>query len=515
MVESVVISLSGGIGLLVASLESVRYWQQWQHQRPTDLYWNSVLLGLIVSALVAVGLAVTVDPAPWLWSWLLVGSLLGALSVVLSPLGRAAQGIALVGACLAAIGVLPHDATNLIQLAAMGLGLGLVGIPTLLLMPLQTGINLLQSLTQSWLLIAGMSWGIRLAALSDSVLAEWLKIVPLGLGALALVAGTVPILVEPSTPTNTQSTLASSKPLAISSRVATSASALWGRGIGCLVSGILAWVLVRNWLTQSQFYAQLFTVGLILSLIILWVDSQLTTWHPEQPQASRSQLLWRGCVSLMLVGGGSLLALRLGGSYGSALMGLGLLAFPCRWGATAALFLASRPLVQSLLYEFDLNLSGINITHTYTYAALYLGSAVVIVALLIAWIYIAKAPMLTSGSLTLGSIAISGMTGYFLHLEPQAAFLLGSMMVALVIAALDPVIQTLSVDAIPLWSGSQGLMLILVATLTAIVSTDLTLAGSQATRVERLIVLGVIALGLGSVLLGAWIWSHWRDSRSP
>ncbi len=502
--EPVVIALSGGIGLVVALLEGFRYRSRWIQERPIAAYSSNLLVGLSLTGVGALATLLVTDPALQLWPWLLAGGLIGTWQVVMSPLGRAAQAVGLTGVCLATLALLGGSDTPLIQLAALGLGVGLVGIPSLLAIPLASGLALLQGMAQVWVLLAAISWGIRLAELSDSSLTDWLRILPAGLAALTLVGGTVPLLIETSSEATTD-------PQTLE-RLQNADRIQWrswlGRGIGVGVAGILALTLVRNWLLQDEFHALLFSVGLVLSFLFLGLDQQLDQRHPEQPTLSGPHLLWRGCMSIVLVGGGSLLALRLGGSYGVALLGLGVLIFPGHWGSMTAVFFASRPLVQSLLYEFDLNLSGINITHSYTYAALYLGMAFIGIASMITWIYGRRMPLVTLMGLTLGSILLSSLTGYFIHLEPQASFLLGSMMVALILAALEPVLADCLSRPLSIWLGSQGLLLALMATLTAIVTTNLTELGNQATRVERLMVLASISgvFVLGSGLL--WVWQN-------
>jgi hypothetical protein len=282
--------------------------------------------------------------------------------------------------------------------------------------------------------------------------------------------------------------------------------------VGVVVAALLGLMLIQNQLLQDNFYTLCFSAGLIGSLLLGGLES--SAMLPQSSQAlaaSGSQLVWRGVLGLILVGGGALLSLRLGGSYGAAVIGLGLLAFPAQWGATAAVFLAVRPLVQSLLYEFDLNLSGINITHSYTYAALYLGIAGLAVALTVSWVYATSHPVITAVGLTLASVAGSALIGYFIHLEPQAAFLLGSIMVALVIATLDPVWRS-RWDTVPTWLGTQGLLLTALTTLTALVTTELTAAGNVASRQERALVFLGATLILAVIIAGIALW-HRRTGR--
>jgi len=215
------------------------------------------------------------------------------------------------------------------------------------------------------------------------------------------------------------------------------------------------------------------------------------------------------------VGGGALLALRLGGSYGAALLGLGCLAFPSRWGAMAALFLSARPLLQNLLHQFNLHRAGIDLTQPYVSAALYLGIAGMVLATLIHGLYGQDKPMRTGIGLTMASLAVPLGVGYFIHAQPQAAFLLAALMTALILAALEPVFlgQGAGRSAVNLW-GAQGLCLTVIAILGASLSRDWTVTGFYATRLERALVLA----GIGGILflfLLLWqVWTIWK-TRTP
>jgi hypothetical protein len=249
--------------------------------------------------------------------------------------------------------------------------------------------------------------------------------------------------------------------------------------------------LVRNWLQQDQFYALLFALGGVSALILAELEGHLDPSDRESPS-----VVWQSVFTLSWVGGLALLALRLGGSYGAALLGLGLLVCFGSWGSLAALFLAGRPMIQSLLYEFDLNLSGINITHAYTYAALYLGMAGVAVGMMGAWIYGRKSPVLIQVGLTGSSIWVTGLVAYFLHLEPLAAFLLSGMMAGLIIASLIP----LFLSGVNPWFGIQGLLWGMLGICTSLTMPELIPLGEASSRLERVGVLAGILL-IASILL--------------
>ncbi len=552
------IGISAGIGLIEAVVEMGRHHALWHtglRLAGDRLLWPGSVLSLGMVGLISLACFGWMSDGALVGALILVGGVMGALLIALSPLGRAAQAVAVCGGCVAIL-LLP-DAVDLrlIGMAALGLGVGLGAVPPLLVMSGAAGSGLLQGLAQFWILIAAATWGSRLTEIWDLTPSGWTEHVPAGLAALALIAGAIPpLLGDPSASPDRK--LAQAPPKSIDLPAATSgdqsksgdlatehagvsdqsglsdqpadpgsdqssegssvASRSWSplitRGLGVGVSVLLSVALIQNRLLQDHDLVVCFGIGCIGSLALFALEQRILE---VRGSLSGSELLWRGVMGIVAVGGLALLALRLGGSYGSAILGLGMMAVPSRWGATAALFLAARPLVQSLLYQFDLNLSGINITHAYTYAALYIGIASVIVALCCRWVYAFKAPLRTALGLVLGSVLGTGLIGYFIHLQPQAAFLLGAMMTALVIAGLEPVFLSLVGYGAPAWLGSQGLVLIPLATFTALLTSDLTLWGTQASRVERVIVLaGVIAVAaLGLVVF--WIWSSLQQRNRP
>jgi len=211
-------------------------------------------------------------------------------------------------------------------------------------------------------------------------------------------------------------------------------------------------------------------------------------------------------MGLTLVGGGALLALRLGGSYGAALLGLGCLAFPSRWGAMAALFLSARPLLQNLLHQFNLQVAGIDLTQPYVSAALYLGMAAMALAALLYWLYGSDKPLQTGIGLTLGSLLLPLGVGYFIHAQPQAAFLVAALIAALILAALQPIALNQE-GRRATWTGTQALGLAMLAILGSNLSRNWTVTGFYATRLERALVLVVL---VGILALCLLLWRGWR-----
>jgi hypothetical protein len=473
-------------------------------------------LGLVALAALGCWLGQLPDLIPLA---LLLGGLVGVGLLGLSGCGRAGQGLVVLLLSLAAWQSLAIGSPSRIGIAEQhgmlflwgcGLGMGLVGIPLLGVLAAAEALSLLMALGQGWSGIAAITWGSRLLEMGSQPDLPWQVLLPVGLAALSLVAGTVPLL-----------TAAEDSPGLLSAV---------GHGVGWLVALALALALTRNSLYQDPFWALLYGVGVLLSWALLALENQTGRGIPAPagepagvsgPEASASRvsvaeqqgwLLWQACVGLTLVGGGALLALRLGGSYGAALLGLGCLAFPSRWGAMAALFLSARPLLQNLLHQFNLQVAGIDLTQPYVSAALYLGMAGMALAALIHWLYGPDKPLQTGIALTLASLALPVGVGYFIHAQPQAAFLLGALMTALILAALQPILlQQEGRGAESL--GIRGLGLAVLAILGSNLSRDWTVTGFHATRLERALVLAGV-VGILALILLLWQgWSLWHSGR--
>ncbi|MGY2793620.1 hypothetical protein ACVWVQ_000670 [Thermostichus sp. MS-CIW-36] len=514
-----VLAIAAAIGLVVLLLEAIRYrcWGSVRRWQP------AVGLGLVALAALGCWLGQLPDLIPLA---LLLGGLVGVGLLGLSGCGRAGQGLVVLLLSLAAWQSLAIGSPSRIGIAEQhgmlflwgcGLGMGLVGIPLLGVLAAAEALSLLMALGQGWSGIAAITWGSRLLEMGSQPDLPWQVLLPVGLAALSLVAGTVPLL-----------TAAEDSPGLLSAV---------GHGVGWLVALALALALTRNSLYQDPFWALLYGAGVLLSWALLALENQTGRGipapgepaHVSGPEAlagrvsvaeQQGRLLWRACVGLTLVGGGALLALRLGGSYGAALLGLGCLAFPSRWGAMAALFLSARPLLQNLLHQFNLQVAGIDLTQPYVSAALYLGMAAMALAALIHWLYGPDKPLQTGIALTLASLALPVGVGYFIHAQPQAAFLLGALMTALILAALQPILlqqEGRGAESPGIHSrqrdGVLGLALATLAILGSNLSRDWTVTGFHATRLERALVLAGV-VGILALILLLWQgWSLWQSRR--
>lgn len=428
-----------GVGLVVMAAEL------WRRRRPWP--WERDLLNLLLVSglgLLLLGWAVGIPGRLGLG----LGALLGLGLLGLGPYGQAAQGLVLV---LTAVS-LPGDPQRLIPLlAGLGVGAGAIGIPVLIRMH---WAGLWAALTQLWLGLAALIWGSHLLQVYSGDQRWLLDGIPL---AMAVVVALGSLL---------SGWQQQERFLGLV------------RLLGVALGGIAMLIVERNLLGHSGSLSLYLSVGMLLAVVMgLWSGN------------GSSDRLWQAAITLALAGGAALLALRLGGSYGAAVMGLGCLLVP---GAEAlALFLGVRPLVQSLIYGYGL--TSLNLAHSYTNAGLFLGLAAVALGGLV-W---GSRSDWGRGSLLLGSTAIAVLgIGYFFHTLPQATWLLGSLMAAFLVAILAPL------TPLP-WQtwGKTALVLVGWGSLLAVLTPELLQAGIDASRWQRLLVLAgmVVALSLVAV----------------
>ncbi|MFS8829226.1 hypothetical protein NW819_01355, partial [Synechococcus sp. R8-2] len=195
---------------------------------------------------------------------LLLGGLVGVGLLGLSGCGRAGQGLVVLLLSLAAWQSLAIGSPSRIGIAEQhgmlflwgcGLGMGLVGIPLLGVLAETEALSLLMALGQGWSGIAAITWGSRLLEMGSQPDLPWQVLLPVGLAALSLVAGTVPLL-----------TASEDSPGLLSAV---------GHGVGWLVALALALALTRNGLYQDPFWALLYGVGVLLSWALLALENQM------------------------------------------------------------------------------------------------------------------------------------------------------------------------------------------------------------------------------------------------
>jgi|GEM_PF-6519687 len=301
-----------------------------------------------------------------------------------------------------------------------------------------------------------------------------------------------------------------------------------------IIGGLSAWLAVQNMLLYPPFlpWVGLFAGGLVLGFLLLnpsesiespangaaiAVNRQEQSATPAAPQA--------GVIALLLLGMATLVASRLFGTAGWVVLAVGLLSNrrSGSYVSVAAMFLLARVLLQAFLTQFSANVTGINITHPYASAALFVGFAMMLI--LPNWLNAlpATAPAVPHNDaeilndpkrlslilipfvlLGLGSLLFAGLSNYFLHAEATASLLL-----ALIVSGLG-------VSLLAQFYSPQARALPLFATLLtlagALVSPEILDWGNEAEKGQKLVVLGV---ALVLVLLIAFLTQRLGSGRKP
>ena len=201
---------------------------------------------------------------------------------------------------------------------------------------------------------------------------------------------------------------------------------------------------------------------------------------------------------ILFIGIFTLLVSRLFGMLGLVVLAMSMLISTTSGVALiAAAFWGARVLAQSFIFDFNSNMTGINIMHTYAGAALYGGFFLgVDVRLLIA----TSKNRLATDILFSPATVIAPVTAvYFLHAEPAASLFYSALVAASLLAVVAP-----SFYGEGAAGASQGALMLIPPQLLAfgILVNELISRGNTADLKERMIVLVAVSV-LSSVIL--WI----------
>lgn len=269
-----------------------------------------------------------------------------------------------------------------------------------------------------------------------------------------------------------------------------------------ITSGLAAWLGVQTLVLKPALlnWVWLFTGGTLLGSLL---DAGASNDH--QNTSSTPPSLVQSAIQLVLIGIAALVASRLFGTLGWVVLATGLLGNRNAGQAVMVgiLFFLARTLLQGFLLQYNPNVTGINITHPYASAALYIGFALM---LLLPGLLNRLCPSPSNAQaiepqasqpapaislFSIGCVLIGGLSNYFLHAEAT-----GSLLVALTTAGLGVSllgrIQSSSANAYP----------ILFSILTingALLGHELLDMGNEADKAQKLTLLGItliIALAL-------------------
>jgi hypothetical protein len=200
---------------------------------------------------------------------------------------------------------------------------------------------------------------------------------------------------------------------------------------------------------------------------------------------------------ILIVGIFTLIASRLYGNLGVAVLGAGLMVGHFTQApAAVALFFGARVLEQVFDYIYNPNVTGINLNHSYVGASVYFGlfSALAVLALLrdISQRRVLAVALGASGALAGAAVS------YFLHGEAASGYL-----VALTVSGL--LVCLVGRNFLSPKDEEKSLSLVMVpalATASALLSHDLLELGENADMQTRLTVLGVMAAAVVVAFIG-------------
>lgn len=198
---------------------------------------------------------------------------------------------------------------------------------------------------------------------------------------------------------------------------------------------------------------------------------------------------------VLFIGIFTLLISRLFGMFGLVILGAAMLVSTTSGIALlAAAFWIARVLVQTFIFDFNSNITGINIMHSYTGAALFAGFFLVVALSLL--IKKLESRLITSILFATALVMAPVTAVYFLHAEPAASLLYSSLVASVLVGLMAPSIY--GEEA----SFRQGALLLIPSQLTsfAILANQLIEKGNNAGTQERMIAL-VVACVLASLVL--------------
>lgn len=196
----------------------------------------------------------------------------------------------------------------------------------------------------------------------------------------------------------------------------------------------------------------------------------------------------KGLKQLIYIGIFTLVASRLFGMLGVlVLAGTMLVATKPGTAHIAAMFWAIKALIQTFVAQYNPNVTGVNLTHSYTSAALYAGFLAVVV--LSVFIRDSKEKRWLTVLLLGGAVALPVGSNYFVHPEPTSGMLIAASVAAILMCAMSSALYQRAVEA------HENLILIPgVMAASALLSHELLELGQTSTAHDRLVAIGALAV---------------------
>ncbi|MBY0358101.1 MAG: hypothetical protein K2W82_08880 [Candidatus Obscuribacterales bacterium] len=211
---------------------------------------------------------------------------------------------------------------------------------------------------------------------------------------------------------------------------------------------------------------------------------------------------------LIAVGALTLAATRFYGNFGLIAMAPAFMAVPISSAAIfPGFFFAARVLLQVFIQNFNSNVTGINLNHAYTGAAMYAGFllAVIFMALLKETF---NRKVLTAIILT-ASALIPLAASYLLHSEPTSSLLIAFLTASTMLVFVAPALQ-----GQPLKGPENLILLPFIFTSAATLTHGLLELGNESSVAMKTSMLGYTAV-IAVVLLAAYSWMVRRHAQKP
>jgi hypothetical protein len=206
----------------------------------------------------------------------------------------------------------------------------------------------------------------------------------------------------------------------------------------------------------------------------------------------------RGLKQLIYIGIFTLVASRLFGMIGVLVLAATMLV-ATKSGAAyiAGIYWAVKALVQTFIAQYNLNVTGVNLTHSYTSAALYAGLLLIVVLSIL--IRDSKEKRWLTVLLLAAAVTLPIGSNYFVHPEPTSGMLIAASVASILMCAMGPAFYQRLVD------GHENLILIPgVMAGGALLSHELLQIGEASTAHDRLMVIG----GLAALMVVLGIVNH-------
>jgi hypothetical protein len=295
--------------------------------------------------------------------------------------------------------------------------------------------------------------------------------------------------------------------------------------LACLTIPILLRVLQAPYLSEDKSFIKriLLTAvgGLALLLLLtkvfllpkmatlagLFAAGLLFTYMFEPVGQSEEKQVIDPVRLLVLIGILTLGAMRLFGTFGLLVLASTTMVSSVSEGAVlAGMFFISRAIVQPFITQYNPNVTGVNLMHGYTSAALYGG--MVIILLLSVALRDVENRWLAAAILLLACTILPPGLIYFLHEEPTCSFLIAATVAAVSIASLVPIFFKRQET-----SAQKNLILVpTVMITTSLLCGELVERGNQATATSRgqlALLIAVLAL----VVYGVFFFLNWTKTR--